>query len=404
MTLWESSMKTRIKLSDIETVLQYATSVALLVVSGTPLNSVYYGLTIVLYLAMTALLYFCGKSRRKSYRIKQAHGVFFLICLISLMATMVINKDPDTGHYLGVIIQLAAAVLYVNVIGYERFQEILYRLVMIICIYSVILTLYCNINKSFCGTLPIIESPAGSSWRSFFNIYFLWGWNEWLRLIRNSACFREPGVWGAIVCTTLFLKIVQLKRKAITRNEMLGLLILLVGVLSTFSTTAILGLGICFLAFLMAQGARKRTIFWFAIIMIAAVWLVISNWDFLFGKFMAGSDSYVSFKERSDGIWSGLNSWINNPFFGVGCTRYLEAVIGTSANSFVDLLGKYGIFFTSLIVIGLLNWIWSLKCKKVVKILHVCLMLVILCTQNMILMPFFLIPCLYGYCKKTTKR
>lgn len=391
-------MKTRIKISDIETILQYATSVALLVVSGTPLNSVYYGLTIVLYLAMTVLLYFCIMSRHNSYRIKQAHGVFFLIGVISLLVTMVINKDQDTGHYLGIIIQLAAAVLYVNVMVYERFQEILYRLVMVICIYSVILILYCNINKSFCGTLPIIESPEGSNWRSFFNIYFLWGWNEWLQLIRNSACFREPGVWGAIVCTTLFLKIVQLKRKAIPRKEMLGLLILHVGVLSTFSTTAILGWCICFLAFLMTQGARKRTIFWFAIILIAAVWLVISNWNFLFGKFMAGSASYVSFKERMDGIWSGLNSWIHNPFFGVGCTKYLKAVIGTSANSFVDLLGKYGIFFTALIVSGLINWIWSLRCKKVIKILHVCLMLIILCTQNMILMPFFLIPCLYGYC------
>ena len=110
-------MKTRIKISDIETILQYATSVALLVVSGTPLNSVYYGLTIVLYLAMTVLLYFCVMSRHNSYRIKQAHGVFFLIGVISLLVTMVINKDQDTGHYLGIIIQLAAAVLYVNVIS-----------------------------------------------------------------------------------------------------------------------------------------------------------------------------------------------------------------------------------------------------------------------------------------------
>lgn len=392
-------MKTIIKISNIEIVLQYVTSVALLIASGTPLNSVYYGLTIVLYFALTVLLFFCGKGRHKFYRIQRQHSVFFLICAISLLLTMILNNDQDIGHYLGIIIQLAAAILYVNVMRYERFQKILYRLVMIICIYSMILTLYCNINKSFCGTLPIIESPAGSNWRSFFNVYFLWGWNEWLRLIRNSACFREPGVWGAIVCTVLFLKIVHLKRKVTTRKEMLSLLILIVGVLSTFSTTAIIGLGICFLAFLLIQGARKRTIIWASLIMVAAAWLVLSKWDFLFGKFIAGSDAYVSFKDRTDGIWSGLNSWMNNPLFGVGCTRYLETIVGTSANSFVDLLGKYGIFFTMAIVIGIINWIWSQECTQLIKILHICLMLVILCTQNMILMPFFLIPCLYGYCK-----
>ena len=363
----------------------------MLLASGTPFQK-QYNIQVVLAYFLLAMVYFFifGKSRINCVILAQI-GVYGA----ALILTMISNRDKDIGHYLGVFCTLIATGCVVSIMSFERFRSLFIGFIVVISTYSVIITVFSNINPSYPGVLPTIEVET-LKWKHIGIFYYYWGWHPWMSFIRNSACFREPGVWGCYA--VLALNILISSTEKYSKKDIKKIICIIVGIISSVSTTAILGLILCLVFYFLQTNKLTKKQMMLFLYSIIVIWFVVNNYgERLFGKLRSTSSSYNSFTERVTGMLGGLNHFLNNPFWGNGYTNYLSDIQGTSANSYIDILGKYGFIFSVIVFIGLFLWILHSAHKVICRVVIAFLLLVTLGTQNLILYPIFLTLSFYGY-------
>jgi len=324
-----------------------------------------------------------------------------ILLFVLLVITFIVNFDTNVTHYIGIIVQLSAAFFSISILSWNDFKDRYCFVIFIIAFYSLLLTAYFNINIGAVGNLPIygIDGSSETMWHTFHNIYYTWGWSPWTTILRNSGCFREPGVFGIILNIALMFKIFDIIKKGnkYDKKEYITLMIYIIAIVSTFSTTAILCLGLCItIYFLSIRKFSLKTLALLCVFVFVALYFVVPREDLLFSKFDSSSESYNSSLQRYLGTMDGLNKWSQNPLFGVGFAKYSLNMKGTSANSFVDILGKYGLFFCMMIVYALLKWLKSIAPNYLLNLGGCLILIFALASQNMILMPIFIVFEFYG--------
>lgn len=370
--------------------------------SGTPLQSIYNAQVNIALFVSSFLLWAVSNT----HKMKKEWMLILFTIIISLMLTMAFNNDQDIQHYAGIILAFMGAGFLAISISRDNFEIVFIRFMTIVAFYSLIITLYSNINLSFPGTLPVFTGSR-TGWRHISIFYYYWGWNPWTRLVRNAACFREPGVWGCYSCLALMF---QIKRQAkpderlknkVKRNELLRTILLVLGVISSLSTTAILCLGLCLVFYLCLNEklTGKSLIVVILGIIIGAI-VLQTQADLLFSKFNQTSNTYVSLAERMDGMWAGIRSIMRNPILGSGYTYYINNTVGTSANAYVDIWGKYGIFVFAIVMVGLFKVVKSYHINMISRYTIYVLLLLMLGTQNLLIYPIFLTLAMYGLTEK----
>lgn len=395
--------------TNLKKILLFQLFLMLFVASGTPLQSSHNQQISIILLAISAVfwLLYGKKTVRKKW------VLCFTLLIISLMLTMTANFDPDFSHYIGIIITVMSAGFIISSISSEEFERVFIRFITIISIYSIIITIYSNIRISFPGTLPIFVGGR-NSWHHIGIFYYYWGWSPFSKLVRNAACFREPGVWGCYCSLALMFKIKSLgkdnanddnsKKGNVKIRDVVMLMILTMGVLSSLSTTAIIALGLCIALYLCKDGKLSTRQFYVAILFIIIGGFVLQTQaDTLFSKFNEASSSYVSLTERIEGIGAGFSCIVRNPILGSGYTYYINRIVGTSANSFIDVWGKYGIIFLGVIIIGILQKVKTYNLNRFSSLILYLFFVVILGTQNLLIYPVFLTLSLYCYVENTNE-
>jgi hypothetical protein len=386
----------------IYVVLQYGIIILLLVASGTPINSLYYIQTVIALFTVTMLYYLINARAKKAFLVPKKMVVFLLYISAFFVISEVINKDVDISHYIGLAIQLCTALFIATEMEWEMFKKIFLNVISAIAFYSTVLTIYFNLNMAVVGSLPLygVNIVSTSLWRTFYNIYFIWGWSQWSSLIRNSGCFREPGVFGVVLIIAILIKIIDInsKKEDISKNELVTLLVLIFAAITTFSTTTIICLALCIVAYFSSKKRMtEKTIALIFLCSIAGLYFIAPRLNMLFEKFDPSSTQYISYSQRLNGSYSGIDSWLQDPLFGIGFTKFnINLVDGNNANSFVDILGKYGIFVFILVFIALLSWIKAISSNNIMMFFVTIIIITCLISQNMILMPLFMVFEFYG--------
>ncbi len=390
-------------LKSVRNILLIGVFLLLFEASGTPLQSVYNSQVSIALLVISVL--FWGIFGRK---VVKNWVILTIIFFWSLVFTMIVNGDSAISHYIGIITTIVSVEIITSCVEYDEFESIFIKIITVIAVYSVMITIYSNIDKGFPGTLPIFTGSK-NGWRHIGPLYYYWGWSSWTRIVRNAACFREPGVWGCYCCLALMLhiakqgRILGVKTKRKIRKAFIVGVILVIGALTSLSTTAILCLGMCFILYVSFRGRISRKQFLVLIVsFVVGFFFLQSQSDLLFSKFDQASNTYVSLEERTDGIRAGIDSILRNPLLGSGYTYYIEHTVGTSANSFVDIWGKYGILFLSILIYGLVKRVKKYNLNGISEASVFVLLVFILGTQNLLIYPIFMSMCFYGLKKEKT--
>ena len=392
----------KLKVDSIRRLYEILLFIVMLLGSGTPWQNIYNQQIIFGFFALS-VLYFLIFSKHTLY--KRAVSVT-LIILALLFAAMLVNLDFDLSHYGGLALVIVAAMLLASSMPHERFCALYINIMVIVAIYSSVITVYSNIVPSFAGTLPELQSGS-LSWHHIGIFYNYWGWTQWTSFIRNSACFREPGVWGCYASLALMMLFLGTDGSADgngsgrnpKRYYRIKVVSLILGIVLSVSTTAIICLGLCLMLYFV-KGEKmvdKKRLALFFLAILGVGYVVNYYGERLFAKLNPDSTDYVSFADRWEGIASGWSSFVADPIFGSGYTTYLAENTGTSANAFVDTLGKYGLFFAAAVFMGLLFWIMKASNRYLERVIIGLIFLVMLGTQSLLLMPTLLTVCFYGY-------
>lgn len=373
--------------------LEYLIVIYMLIATATPILSTNYSAVVIGYLFLGCIANLI--LRNTTLDIAGTVCACFLCAL--LLITMMVNFDKAISHYAGIICIIIGTLLTTNVLTFNSFKNRYIIIVTIISVYSVLLTIYSNINLQFVATLPTLKLDEVNYWNSFYNIYFYWGWSPYTLFIRNSACFREPGVFGCIVGLALALKINEMPERP-TKKTLLMCGVLVAGGLSTLSTTTIFAIAICILMYFSKTRAHSfDKLFVFIIVLIGIVAFILPHSDILFAKLFKGSSSYISLEQRNQGMLYGVEKFCDNPIFGVGYTQfYTGLLLGTSANSFTDALGKYGFIFCGVICFYITKWARKTILNKTIFYLLLVEMLILLMSENLLMYPVFLSLAFYG--------
>lgn len=367
--------------------------------SGTPLNSLYYTETILVFLLMTTT-YFLRVKKYSGYKICRKTTYWWIAISLLIITTAFVNMDYDVSYYLGILIQILAAFLMVESMEFKCFNKLYVNAFVVISLYSTILTVLLNLSKRALYSLPLLYY-AGSkiaSWRTFGYIYYVWDLYARHGMIRNSACFREPGVWGCFASIAIIMKISQIKKsEKRSKKDYAQFLILIVGVVCSLSTTAYICLFMSMIVSFLEGKHTKRQYATFGVIATVALLLVIYYRDIVFSKFSINNTEFVSLYERVQGVSSSINCWLKSPVFGVGYTKYFENVLeGVNSISFLYVMGEYGLVLLMLFVYMLGCWIKKMGLKQVSSVIVLGEILVMFNTQNLIFMPIVLSIMFYG--------
>lgn len=379
-------------------VLQYIALLSGIYASATPINSTNYIGTVLVYLLTTLVLFLFVKINKLA--VSNRKTLFLLVFSGLIFITLVVNGDNDINFYLGIIIQILSSYLLVESIPFNDFKKAYIKIFTIIGVYSIILTLYFNIYREsvnalqamYMGDIQLIR------WRNFYNIYFIWDLYARHGIIRNSGCFREPGVFGSFLSIALVLKIIDVKSyKSKNHIDYIQLIILTIAVFSTLSTTAVLCLVMSAAIYFLDGKVDRKKVIALLLISSATIIFLLKFGSLLFSKFNSSNTSYIALYERIEGVGSMIKSWLINPLFGAGYTRYYEIVTkGANTISFLVILGEFGILLLALLLYALFKFV---KLQRISTFATLCLMIqfiIILNTQYLILMPLMIIIMFYG--------
>lgn len=387
-------------------VFDYLVIVLAIIASATPLNSLYHTQTYLFFFA-GALLYFLKQKIKTGFVIHKSKLVVLLGVLFLIFMTALVNLDADINYYLGLATAVFGCYFIVESLGYSKFSLIYTKLFVVITIYSILLTLLYRFAPSFLALtdvyLPEMKVP---NWKTFYYIYNVWDLYARSNMVRNSACFREPGVWGSFVSIAIIMKISQMfkNEEKPSRKDYAELIILFVGAISSLSTSTIFCVALLYLLYLInSEHTRRKFLILFIVVFLFCVVCLLWG-DILFDKLNANSYANSSLKERIIGFSDSFNMWLNNPIFGSGYTKYFENVLeGVNTLSYIFVLGEFGTFLFVTFIYMLWNWIRIQRISKTSNVIVFLVITIILNTQNLIFFPIIMLLMFYGTNRLKTK-
>ncbi|MBQ8780988.1 MAG: hypothetical protein IJZ72_04890 [Oscillospiraceae bacterium] len=377
----------------------YLVLLSAVVVSGTPLNTLYYTETVVFYFIIT-FMYFCRKKIHTNFTMQKKTTVCLLLIIVLMFTTAIINFDADIAYYFGIMLLFISSFFIIETMNYNVFCSRFIKLFVVISVYSVIFTIVLNLFNQVVNIMPLIyvNGNVNASWRTWGFIYNVWDIYARFSLIRNSACFREPGVFGCFVSIAVILKLIQIKNNSTKKkNDIFELIVLVIAVLSTFSTTAYISIFFILLLFVLNNKQEKKHIIAFLLLTIIISILLYNFSDLLFDKFDKNNTSFSSLYDRIAGMDQSITCWLNSPAFGVGMTKYFETVTeGVNAISFLYVLGEFGLIMLLIFLHMFLCWIQQTNFAFISKVILFAEIVLILNTQNIIFMPLIILIMFYG--------
>lgn len=370
------------------------------------INSIYFGrdtlvstawlnffgcqLLILLFVILYTILFIVNNKSNILNIIFDVRFIFLLITSLLFLLIMILKRD-FTLMYLSCIIAIYFSVFLSYILNIKQFLKIFTNVILIFTAFSLIVgyllrpLIFSNVES-----LMITENSVGLQFINCIGTFLV---ND-PGYLRNFGIFREPGIFQFFLTVALIFEIFLIKRNNVYKRRIF-IFILLIGSLTTFSTTGMIQLILIFFATLI-ENIRKICFnkikvllgFIFFFIIFGILFYLVKNnnnlywtiWQ-MFSKFSNLNESLVS---RFSSIKMNISFFLKNPILGNDISLVLYSINNT--NSSLLLFACYG-----LLIGTIFNYCWLFICNglylktnnKVTKILIILVFLISINTQNL---------------------
>ena len=308
----------------------------LIFISGSPVFYPFEDQIILGLFIINIILFLLKKNKFDKYFL-----IFFSIfALLTFIQGLYILIFPVIT-YAGLLLKIITAYLIVKNNSKSfiyNYINIIYYLTLISFAFYFIMIFAPNLQSVF-TQYSLISSPRGNSNIIFYNFspdYFP----------RNSGPFWEPGAFGGFLFFALFF-IYLIERNFNNKKS----IVLIVGILTTFSTSSYLALIILLLYYL----SFTKSVYKLVLIPMLFIGFIFSfyNFNFLGEKIFSqleqinSANSYLEHRNRFTSFILDVEVFLENPFLGTGKydeTRITNVVLAQNRNNGTsDFLASFGI-------------------------------------------------------------
>lgn len=312
----------------------------------------------------------------EKYKININDNVKIIVLIFSFwtMCHLLSDRVLKLLPYINSVLNLMSAYVIVRIFKNKLFVYF-YKIVSYLTLLDVSLWIFVNVvGVRHVARYSMLVPTSGASSASFFifntpNCTAYEGLGLW-GMVRNCGFCWEPGLFASILVLAIFFNLMVNNYK--WKNN-LHLLILLIGLFSTFSTTgyiAFLVMILCRYYFLMRKGHTLSSVLF--LVLILPLLLVVMDLPFMENKIIRDSDkgnfainnveamNYVEktgaifVPGRSEGIFLDFQNFIHDPIDGYGLAvenSWVYNNISTYiriSNGVIQIFSRFGVILALL--------------------------------------------------------
>lgn len=347
-----------------------------ILVFGTLNNSV---VTSFRYIVQAVVFFYIILMHRIS-EINNRNVLIGLILISLVFISALVNQDFRMGYVFFAFL-FVLCILTKEIVSTKNILEVLYKSMVFISLWSLLIYSLCFIVPSLFPIFPIVKNVSGQSFYfclfSNTSIYF----NDFLR---NHGPFREPGVFQMYIILSLMYGLFIREKPCFK-----AIVVLLLALFTTFSTTAYISAILIFFALLCDSRPDKISfnisVICFFILSIAymAIFtdlLYKEGYGSVFGK-MFGTYESNSMNARLASVWVNFKILKENILFGKGITdvgeffsSYAYEMFGfrvrDNTNGILIMYARFGLLFGSIYLYRIISFCFKYFSKHLfVKVL-----------------------------------
>lgn len=362
--------------------------------------SVYSGtVRMVFYLFLAVILLVLMFFSRTPIKI----NIWVALAVALGMMTSIVNLE-SAKQLVIFLSYYVVAILFCSYIPVEKFFHSFVRVLAFVSAVSLILYVLDVVYPSMLSYLPTVQNEGGLSTESaIVALAPIDG--------RNYGMFWEPGAYQIFLCFALILEMFYFKAR-----HKLSFLLIMVALITTFSTMGYLVLAVLilvsFLSLGLDRGLRKSYVYALFSLVFAIVlaYFVISYvspqlYHTLFGKveeYFLSPDETSSTGVRVSSVAMALKVAIQNPLFGAGYEKLYTIFENEYSHTmttctWANWLAIYGLAFGALMVVGLHRLCKKISSKGAIAAMLVFVLLLSISSEDMARNPSWIVLIIYGF-------
>lgn len=342
-------------------------------------------------------------------------GNLFVVQILlgfSLLCTILLNNDPRIQTYIGVFLQIVTAAMAMLMVDYKAFKNIYINVMIFFAAASLIFFAVQFIYPRIVYLFPMTPALVSTDYyNALIYVYQkLIRYPDLVLLKRNTSIFWEAGCYQAFLNVALMFICNDLEAGRKIEHGKFKIMLLIVTVVTTFSTTGFLVLLCILIGYhkIIFKNGSKHALAALAAGAGIVIFIFLALNGGLLSDFFAGklkrefSDpeyilSRISFSDLNYIFYNG-----NFNFFGISYSTF-QQVSGLSTNSILHTLACYGFLYT-----GILLWLYYKYARSVIQKsgLMALVFLLIFSSEELLGKTFFLCLAFTGilYAKENAKR
>lgn len=321
--------------------------------------------------------------KKRSFFYNKSEIFYLFLPIIFIFFSQIVNHDISLGYEYKIILLLFGYII-ATTISWKNFIDRYINWIIFITFFSLSIYILTLINDSWYIILPEVNN--GDNYSLIFTTITKNKGNSF----RNFGPFWEPGVFQIYINFALLFQIYRRKKEKLWKN-----IILILGIISTFSTTGYICFCFIIIIYFMEKFLEKIKKKYFIFLFFSIIFgnLILKNsyiQNIVFSKFNSSNGSSSSFLIRLMDIKIYLKQWLEYPIFGQGITNsYRNAVLTYKNSQFFHFAGSTSTTLREFACFGiyvgisrlLLQWNF---CKMFVKnkISRICIFIVIIIFLN----------------------
>lgn len=310
----------------------------------------------------------------------------FLVCCIGCVA--VFDSARNGYNVLGVA--LIATVAIVSFVEIEDFALFYIDSITCLSVYSLVCT---YVLKFFTSGFGVVSNSSGVSFYNYGLCYVHIG-NSYYR---NFGLFREPGVFAYFICMAIVLLLTINTNNENRRRDSFSLIVLIITLISTFSTTGYLALAVIIVWLtLIKKNIQLKTVCVLLALTIIMAFFTSRAIENPLSKLNKNSSS---FQFRIETVRTAMGLIVQHPL-GLGINKGLAAMkdnYGLPAYHNTNTWTTLGVYLGVPYMLCSLAGFWKFSRKVLDSVLLFMPFLLLLSGELLIYDPFFYVFVLYGF-------
>lgn len=345
----------------------------------------------------------------KKVRIRRKILLLGIAMCINVMISSIVAGDELTS-IIQIWVAIITGIVITSAVSKQSFLDVYCKLMYWLCLGSTIVYLFTLIFPNFISIFPrVYEGNIGEYFTGFSFVRLA---TQWVAM-RNQSIFWEPGCFQTFIILAFLFEISKYGEKS--RKK---IYVYILATITTMSTTGMVALFLAIIIWLIESNNKtKLKGIRFLISALTVLVVVISVFQLLpqglsnrtFDKVSAilnGDMSNISVSTRMNAVFYSLQSALKSPLIGVGRSgltalgNYNEAGLSIMTFTPGNWMGRYGILFGIIAVIGFLQVRDNLFETRNAKVISIVLLIVVIATEAYTTNALIWVFVFYGFANK----